>query len=388
MGNFKIQTPKNMKKQYLTTLILLMSFIAYGQNRKTIEIDPITDMAKESLPFDQGFVLKKTFSDSLIIHSIGYFEIKQKDIKTYFNLPKSPTGSLEYKFVKNEKKFDLYIFVPPLKPQKVYDFIIVQNIVSTDPLMSDYLSLFDAFNKGKASNEIIDIIKSINLKKQKNFDSFELYDITVDPAQINYAGLQKFYQDYLKIIYDDKGKSEEDKLKEIKSKIIENDLFKKSTSFSATSEIFSFETRAKFRITPDFGYVGYGFQKDFNGITPYLGFQIEFRYFDKNIPFKLIPNKTIWHRLSFNTGITLASLKKDGQREDFFKDKSLLMGFGFRLSNALRLTGGTILFNREDPNPLIDNKKLGVTPFIGLSIDLSLKQFLNDMSGLIPLNKN
>src|SRR5690606_4381924 len=163
-----------------------------------------------------------------------------------------------------------------------------------------------------------DIIKSINLKKQKNFDAFELYDLTVDPAQINYAGLQKFYQDNLKTIYDDTGKSEEEKIKEIKSKIVENDLFKKSTSFSATSEIFSFETRAKFRITPDFGYVGYGFQKGFNGLTPYLGFQIEFRYFDKNIPFKLIPNKTIWHRLSFNTGITLASLKKDGQREDFF----------------------------------------------------------------------
>src|SRR5690606_22494515 len=184
-------------------------------------------------------------------------------------------------FVRNEKKFDLYIFVPPLKPQKVYDFIIVQNIESSDPLMNDYLSLFDAFNKGKTSNEITDIIKSINLKKQKNFDAFELYDLTVDPAQINYAGLQKFYQDNRKTIYDDTGKSEEEKIKEIKSKIVENDLFKKSTSFSATSEIFSFETRAKFRITPDFGYVGYGFQKGFNGLTPYLGFQIEFRYFDK-----------------------------------------------------------------------------------------------------------
>lgn len=377
-----------MKIKILTTFFLLTSYIAYGQNRKIIEIDPITDMAKESLPFDQRFVLKKTFSDSIIIHSIGYFEIKQKDLKTYFNSPKSPIGNLEYKFVKNEKKFDLYIFVPPLNPQRVHDFIIVQNIESSDPLMNDYLNLFDAFNKGKNSNDITEIIKSINLKKQKNFDVFELYDLSVDPPQIKYAGLQKFYQDNLKTIYDDTGKSEEEKIKEIKSKIVENDLFIKSTSFSATSEIYSFETRAKFKITPDFGYVGYGFQKDFNGFTPYLGFQIEFRYFDKNIPFKLIPNKTIWHRLSFNTGITLASLKKDGQREDFFKDKSLLMGFGFRLSNALRLTGGTMLFNKEDPNPLVDNKQIGVTPFVGLSIDLSLKQLLNDMSSLIPLNRN
>lgn len=377
-----------MKAKILITFILLTSCIAYGQNRKTIEIDPITDMAKESLPFDQDFVLKKTFNDSISIYFIGYFEIKQKERKTYFNLSKSPTDTLEYKLVKNEKEFDLYIFVPPLKPQKAYDFIVIQNIESADPLMNDYLQLFKAFNESKDSNEIKKNIKSINLKKRKNFDAFELFDLTVDPPQINYAGLQKFYQDNLKTIYNDTSKTEEEKTKEIKNKIAENDLFKKSVSFSATSEIFSFETRAKFRITPDFGYVGYGFQKGFNGFTPYLGFQIEFRYFDKNIPFKLIPNKTIWHRLSFNTGITLASLKKEGQREDLFKDKSLLIGLGLRLSNALRITGGAILFNREDPNPLIDNKQLGITPFVGLSIDLSLKQLLNEVSELIPLNRN
>lgn len=65
-----------------------------------------------------------------------------------------------------------------------------------------------------------------------------------------------------------------------------------------------------------------------------------------------------------------------------------MMGLGLRISNALRITSGAILFNKEDPNPIIDNKKLAATPYVGLSIDLSLKSIMNDISSLIPLNRN
>lgn len=377
-----------MKKIIIILLTMGTFLLAYSQNQKVIEIDPITDMAKESLPFDQGFVLKKTFSDSVNIYSIGYYEIKINERKTYFDQAKQPTEiSLKYIFIKNEKKFELYIFVPPLKPQKLYDFIIVQNLLPNDPLINKYLNLFESFNKNKPEEDILITIKDINKYKQQNFDAFEHYDLMSDPPKINFEALKNFYENKLRPIYRASSAESVKKIKIIEA-IKSDDLFKKSVSFSATSEVFSFETRAKLRVTPDFGYLGYGFQKDFNGITPYLGFQIEFRYFDKNIPFQLIPNKTIGHRLSFFSGVTLASLKKENKREDFFSNKSLISGLGFRLSNALRITGGAILFNREDYNPLVDNKKLALTPCLGLSIDLSIKQLLNDVSGLIPLNRN
>jgi hypothetical protein len=377
-------------KIIIIILLTMGTFLSsYSQNQKVIEIDPITDMAKESLPFDQGFVLKKTFQDSLSIYSIGYYEIKTNEIKTYFDYAKQPTkDSLRYIFIKNDEKFELYIFVPPLKPQRFYDFIIAQNLLPNDPLISKYLNLFDNFNKNKPMKDILIIIESINSYKQQKFDAFEHYDnLMAASPQVDTQGLKKFYENKLKSIYNTSSTEAVKKMKIIKA-IINDDLFKKSVSFSSTSEVFSFETRAKLRVTPDFGYLGYGFQKDFNGITPYLGFQIEFRYFDKNIPFQLIPNKTIGHRLSFFSGVTLASLKKENKREDFFSNKSLISGLGFRLSNALRITGGAILFNREDYNPLVDNKKLTLTPCLGLSIDLSIKQLLNDVSGLIPLNRN
>lgn len=158
-------------------------------------------------------------------------------------------------------------------------------------------------------------------------------------------------------------------------------------TLSTTTRSFNFDTRTKYVITPDFGYVFYGFEPGFNNLMPYIGAQIEFRYFDKNTSFDLIRPKTLWHYLSFTTGVTLASMKKEGKRDDFFSSKSLLLGLGVRLTSATRITLGGILFRKEDPNPLIDNKTTAVAPFIGLSIDLSLKSLLNDYYGLNPTKK-
>jgi len=166
------------------------------------------------------------------------------------------------------------------------------------------------------------------------------------------------------------------------------DMFIFGQTLSATTAVLDFDTRTNFTITPDFGYVYYGAgQSGFHGLLPYIGFQLEFRYFDKNIPFNLIHPKSLLHYLSFTTGLSLTSLKTDGKRDDFFSNKSLLIGLGFRLSSATRMTFGSILFRKEDPNPLIDNKKLAATPFIGLSIDLKLKSILNDFVGLISTKK-
>lgn len=166
-----------------------------------------------------------------------------------------------------------------------------------------------------------------------------------------------------------------------------DDIFLFGQTLSSSTAVLDFDTRTGFTITPDFGYVYYGFQKDFGSMTPYVGFQLEFRYFDKNIPFSLIRPKNIFHYLSFTTGLSLTSIKKEGKRDDFFANKSLLTGIGIRLSSATRITLGAMWFNREDTNPLIDNKHLTATPFAGISIDLKLKSILNDFYSLSPTKK-
>ena len=173
------------------------------------------------------------------------------------------------------------------------------------------------------------------------------------------------------------------KEKEIK-KIVNNDDTYNIVKYNSSTLILDFEKRSKFQITPDFGWIGYGFQEDFYGFSPYLGFHINFRYINKNIPFSKLPNKTCFHYLSFMTAWSLTSISEEGKRKDFFSNSTLLTGLGIRLNNSLRITGGVNWFYMIDPNPLINEKSIAVTPYVGLSIDLDVKQFLNGFADLKP----
>lgn len=161
--------------------------------------------------------------------------------------------------------------------------------------------------------------------------------------------------------------------------------FVKVETATGTSNIFSFETRSALRIIPDFGLVYYGFQDGFQGITPYLGFQVNLRSMDKNIPFQIYPNKKLLHRLTLGLGYTLISLSETGKRDDFFDGKGALMiGAGIKFNHAMKVTAGTMWFQKEDPNPIISKKTQAFTPYLGLSIDLDVKKFFNDFATLIP----
>ena len=174
--------------------------------------------------------------------------------------------------------------------------------------------------------------------------------------------------------------------KKIFKKEVETGMIESKSAISATTTIFDYDTRAKMQITPDFGYIYSGFNGDFNHFSPYLGFHVNFRFMDKNLPFWGLPNKTPFHFVSFMTGWSLVSIAEDGKRADLFKDNkgTLLTGLGFRITNSLRITGGVNWFYKIDPNPLINTKSLAVMPFCGLSLDLDLKKYLNGFMDLIP----
>jgi hypothetical protein len=176
----------------------------------------------------------------------------------------------------------------------------------------------------------------------------------------------------------------------IRKAIIENGYFVEPVVIEGNSYIYSFETRNKLQISPDFGYTVYGFQKGFTGFTPYLGFHVNFRYIDKDIPFSIFkkfnryPNKTVWHYLSFMTAWTLASIDKENKRENFFENGALMTGFGLRISHSVRIVGGNLWFYKQNPVSAIKDRKLAITPFVGLSLDLSLKSLMNDITSLKP----
>ncbi|GAB3883409.1 hypothetical protein GCM10028825_07620 [Spirosoma agri] len=159
-----------------------------------------------------------------------------------------------------------------------------------------------------------------------------------------------------------------------------------TTEYSkGTTNQFEFITRNKLTIVPDFGLIvvargGSSFAA--TNILPYLGFNINFRQINKDIPFSTIRNKTVAHRLSFMAGITLSSLAIQGEREDLFSGKSLMTGLGIRFNNVVKLALGGVWFKALSTKPLSVEKKLMFSPYVGLSLDLELKDLFGGIAKL------
>lgn len=143
---------------------------------------------------------------------------------------------------------------------------------------------------------------------------------------------------------------------------------------------YNFETRSGFALKADFGFLYYGnpwSNKSFHGFSPFVGFHVNFRPLNTDIPYPMIPNKGILGHLSFNAGVILVSLEQDQKRAGLMGKTSIFTGFGWAFGHSVRLISGAIWFRKEDINPLIDNKTTAATPYIGLSIDLRLKDIYN-----------
>lgn len=427
-------------KYVIWILFLMSSFLIVNAQeiQKQLEINSDDRLVSSSLPFDKPFKIKYTLSNKAAVYGVGLIEVSRKERPYYYTRimtqralwdnailvkesQEDPSNRIYWRQSSNEKTTELYISVNPLAPARFYDFLIVRYPTINE--LELYFELFKIVSDNKFDTDTTRYLKDKGQIFRKN-PGYPLFESTLikinsikvpfdhiafdgpDDGKLDVYHLIKFYNQYLGndfIAWENEVDGSKRLI--IKKRILDSisgfDVpirkedqwpdFKFGESIRATSVNFSFDTRTTLTLTPDFGYVYYGFSEKFYGLAPYIGAQIEFRYFDKNIPFNLIHKKSIWHRLSFTTGITLTSLKKDKQREDFFSNKSLITGIGLRLSSAVRITTGVVLFNRLDPNPILDNKRLSATPFIGLSVDLKLKSLMGDASaifGLSPSNTN
>jgi hypothetical protein len=51
---------------------------------------------------------------------------------------------------------------------------------------------------------------------------------------------------------------------------------------------------------------------------------------------------------------------------------SLLLGAGFRVTPSLRVGSGVLVFKESDPNPLIDQTSVSVTPYVSFTADIDV----------------
>lgn len=183
-----------------------------------------------------------------------------------------------------------------------------------------------------------------------------------------------------------------DNLSKIRTAITIASILRGAEITNGNTFIFSFESRTKFSLVPEVGLVSNLFFKSGQStnytLIPYIGASVNFSQLDRDIPFKLIRNKTFAQRLSFMVGYSVVPIKDDNinnPRDDFFEKSSLLTGFGFRFSNTVKAIGGYIWFYKR-PALATESRTLASMPYLGVSFDLDIKKYIETIfSAVTPL---
>lgn len=181
------------------------------------------------------------------------------------------------------------------------------------------------------------------------------------------------------------------KRREIEALILKTEFSGRYFTLSAIASgnsYLNFETRNKVLLTPDFGLVTSAITKKGKdleyGLIPYVGFHINFMAVDKDLSFRSY--KKDWKQyLSFMVGWSLVNMNQsDSVYKNFFDKSSLLTGFGYRLGNVARVSAGTQwLFKTGTNSNNQPFRKLNIFPYVGISIDLNVKQYLNGFVDLL-----
>ncbi len=147
------------------------------------------------------------------------------------------------------------------------------------------------------------------------------------------------------------------------------------------STLGNFKTQQRWYIAADFGFA-YG--PDISKAVPYIGTNIYLRPVNKDVP--LSERGGFLRRFAFTVGTTVGSLAdSDPQtRNDLYKNNSVLLGAGFRLTDSGRLGVGTLIFDERDPNPLLTDEEVTYSPYLSLSFDWDILGFFRSLSGVFP----
>jgi len=114
-------------------------------------------------------------------------------------------------------------------------------------------------------------------------------------------------------------------------------------------------------------------------IRPYLGVNISFIAIGKSQPLSSIQHKWLAHHLSFVMGLTTSALTRQGTY-DLIKNMSVVTGIAFRLSRSFRVTGGVLVYERDNPNPELP-AHVTVGPMLAMSLDLEVAKWFGDLKG-------
>jgi len=383
-----------------------------GAVTQIIYVDPDLNAALGPVPFDRFFWLRIYNKNSAPAElHFGYQEFKDHaSVNTQTGVIWKPLFSRAVTLAASDPNYkagySLYeVLVPPLNPRKTYVFTMYTNMSEDQlALLRDAFLLYDdAITAGghPSDNDIGVLLDPLKLAKKVKADNFP---VTV-------ASFRSYYTDNLLPKISIAGLTRVQK-----GTIILNELHQQINvttilvpgpppvvktvqpypvlmdyvSINSVSfKQFSVDTRTSNVITVDVGYVMYGFQDKLFGSSTYVGIDYYLRPFDPSIPFSYANyyNKlTFWDRLSFNLGVTLNSVAKPNYRANLFgTNDNLIVGGGYRLNNIFKINFGALAYYKLDPNFLLNNKAINLTPYAGVSLDIRIGTILNSFNKLFAL---
>ncbi len=123
---------------------------------------------------------------------------------------------------------------------------------------------------------------------------------------------------------------------------------------------------------------GLSWAPELEEVVPYMGTNIYFRPVNRNAPLRSLGSfrQTFSRRFSLTLGLTLSSIADEssagGTQNDLFGNQSVMLGAGLRVTDAMRLGAGAIVFKEDDPSPLIAEEKLNTSYYLSFSFDIDV----------------
>jgi hypothetical protein len=143
----------------------------------------------------------------------------------------------------------------------------------------------------------------------------------------------------------------------------------------------AYDTRAKTHISPDVGVL---YSTGIGRVRPYVGANFYAVPVNRDIPLGHLFQNPL-QRTSLTLGVTVASVAQAGRRENLFASSAGIVGVGYRLTDFLRLSVGSLFFLSNDPNPLVTDYSLGLDPYVSLSVDFGIRDTLGGIGKALGL---
>ena len=324
---------KAEKKLYPKGIVERGYFVGY-LDLKIIETDPVLKIAKETAPIDRPFFLKvkrkgkgkkaavigekQHIIDSTLVYALDSLTVKESIIL--------------------EKKSSILNQEDIIEPTSIQSIILIERSFSVREFFSTVRTL-----------ELEPVIPNEGIVYEEDSSSEFLY--------IQVPNLRPDQTYKLRIIWSNE----------------------EVDTYLLTTVPSSVDQRMKQRLSPQFGAVFPVFRNGdeyFSRPSLMFGVYYQLRPIDPDIPFNSYDIVSL-QRFSVLFGLTINSIAESNIREDLVGDSNILLGIGYQPFDALRISYGQMLFYELNPNRLsAESKSIGNTPYVGLTLDLRLKDLL------------